>query len=454
MSNSIDGEKGKERSRRANKSSLITLLNRGISIGIGLISIPLTAKYLGTERFGMWLTLSTFLAWVGAADLGLANSITNALATADGKENKKQAREIISSAFCLMLVIVVVTLALMLIIYPFISWAKIFNVSSKQAILESDLAVLIGMIIFLIRLPLSIPSRMYNAFQEVYIYQIWSIGSNLLSFVTLLIAIQFHAGLPFLLGTFYGVALLGDLFAGIYMFGWRRPWLMPNLNNFRWLHAKWLLKTGILMWLSQISAIVMFQTDLIVVAQLFGASEVSGYGVTLKLFSLTPIIVSAILSPLWGAYSEALSRNDIPWIITTFKKTLYFNLFWSFPLGIFICLLCPWIVGSWVSKDVIPNNNLLLSMFVTSIVTVIAHSIGILTAGLCEVSISAKTGIAQGFANIFLSITLGQFMGVAGVSWSSAICLLIFSIGIMGTQIVKKLKILNRECQLSNSDIL
>jgi O-antigen/teichoic acid export membrane protein len=208
------------------------------------------------------------------------------------------------------------------------------------------------------------------------------------------------------------------------------------------------------MWLSQISAIVMFQTDLIVVAQLFGASEVSGYGVTLKLFSVIPIIVSAILSPLWGAYSEALSRNDIPWIITTFKKTLYFNLFWSFPLGIVICLLCPLLVGSWVSKDVIPNNNLLLSMFVTSIVTIIAHSIGILTAGLCEVSISAKTGIAQGFANIFLSIILGQFMGVAGVSWSSAICLLIFSIGIMGTKVVKKLKILNMECQLSNSNIL
>ena len=46
MSESIDYEKGKERIRKATKSSLITLLNRGISIGIGLISIPLTSKYV------------------------------------------------------------------------------------------------------------------------------------------------------------------------------------------------------------------------------------------------------------------------------------------------------------------------------------------------------------------------------------------------------------------------
>ena len=90
-------------------------------------------------------------------------------------------------------------------------------------------------------------------------------------------------------------------------------------------------------------------------------------------------------------------------------------------------------------------------MFVTSIITIITHSIGIMAAGLCEVSISAKAGIAQGFVNILLSIILGRFMGVAGVSWASAICLLIFSIGIIGSQIVKKLKILNRECELSNS---
>jgi hypothetical protein len=69
MSESIEYEKGKERTGRVKKSSLITLPSKRISIEIGLISMPLTAKYLGTECFGMWLTLSNFLAWVETADL-------------------------------------------------------------------------------------------------------------------------------------------------------------------------------------------------------------------------------------------------------------------------------------------------------------------------------------------------------------------------------------------------
>jgi O-antigen/teichoic acid export membrane protein len=446
-----DLKKVDKRLLRARKTSVITLLNRFISVGIGLISIPLTAKYLGVERFGMWLTLSTLLNWVEAVDLGLSNSLINALATADGKEDRKQAREMVSSAFCLMLAIVLATLSLLLIMNSLISADKIFNINSKQAILESHSAIIVGIIIFLMRLPLSVPKKIYNAFQEGYIYQIWNILSNLLSFASLLIAVYFKSGLPFLLGTFYGVSILGDLLAGAYMFTWQRPWLIPSINNFRLSHAKWLLKTGILMWLSQISAIIMFQTDLIIVAQLFGASEVSSYGITLKIFSTVTIIASAILSSLWGAYSEALARGDIPWIIKTFRQTLYFNLSWSLPLSILFFLLCPFFVSLWVSKDAIPGNNLLASMLATSIITIIAHSVGVLTAGLCEVSISAKTGIAQGITNILLSIVLSRFMGVAGVSWASAICILIFSVGIMGSQIVKKLEMLQREYQLSNT---
>jgi O-antigen/teichoic acid export membrane protein len=438
-----------KRVKKASISSLVTLVNRGITIGTGLVSIPLTAHYLGTERFGMWLTLSSFLTWVSLADLGLANSLTNALATADGKDNQKQAREMLSSTIYLMLAVIIVIVLCLTISYPLIPWAKIFNVKSVTAISEVEQAVLVSLVIFVLRLPLSIPKRIYDAYQDGYIYQFYSIVGSLLSFIALVVAIQHQEGLPLLIASYFGVTLLGDLLAATYLFTWQKPWLVPKPGDFRWENANWLMKTGMLMWISQISAIIIFQTDLIIVAQLFGASEVASYGVTLKIFSLVSTIASAFLSPLWGSYSEALARNDIPWIAKVFKRSIFLNLFWSLPLGILLSVFSPSIVSSWVAQDAIPSNLLILAMLMTSLIGVVSNCVGILMAGLCEVSLSAKVGILQGITNILLSIFLARILGVSGVAWATGICLLIFSVGIMGNEMRKKLNILLKEYKLN-----
>ncbi len=447
---SKDIDKGYRRIRRASLSGIVTLVNRFVTMGSGLISIPLTAHYLGTERFGIWLTLSTFLAWVTVADLGLANSLTNALASADGKEDQKQAKEMVSSAFFMLVSLIFVVAILLLVVYQLTSWTQVFNLKSPEARSQINLAVLVSILIFVLRLPLSIPMRVYEAYQEGYLYQLWSICGNILAFTGLLFAIHLHANLPLLLGVFFGVAILGDVFAGLYMFGWRRQWLTPSLRDFRRLQAQWLLRTGSQLWLAQISAIVMFQTDLIIVAQLFGASEVASYGVILKLFSTIGTISMAFLSPLWPAYSEALARNDIPWIVKTFKKSVIISIFWSLSTGILLSLFCTDIIRAWVGQDAIPSLGLIIAMFCTSVITTIAHSVGVLVGGLCEFKIAAQVGIIQGVVNLLASVVFGHLIGVSGVAWATGICLLIFSIGIMGTKTVGKLNFMHKEYKASH----
>jgi O-antigen/teichoic acid export membrane protein len=364
--------RGQRRIRRASFTSILSFISLGITSAGALISIPLTARYLGIERFGVWLILSTFLAWGSVADLGLANSLTNALATADGQQDREQAKEAVSSAFYLMLGVAgVVMVLLILVAYPLVSWERVFNVSSLQAKAEVGPAILITIFVFVLRLPLSIPRNIYAAYQEGYLSQFWSILSNLLSLAALLIAIQMHASLPLLIGAFFGTALLGDVFNGIHVFGWRRQWLKPRLCNFSWSRARWLLKTGSQFWVAQISAILLFQTDLIIVTQLFGAREVASYGVTLKLFSFIGTVAGVFLSPLWPAYNEALARKDVPWITQTFKRTIFISFSCSLPLGILVFIFCPIIISSWVGQDAIPEQSLLLAMLFTSVITTV-----------------------------------------------------------------------------------
>ena len=50
-----------------------------ITIGIALISIPLTLNYLGSERFGMWMICSSIMSFIVIGDFGLANSLINSI---------------------------------------------------------------------------------------------------------------------------------------------------------------------------------------------------------------------------------------------------------------------------------------------------------------------------------------------------------------------------------------
>jgi O-antigen/teichoic acid export membrane protein len=440
---SLSGEAsnlGKRRVRQAALTGVATLLIRGISLTAGLISIPLTAKYLGQERFGLWLTLNTLITWVAIADLGLSNSLTNALATADGQDDRQQSSLLVSTATWLMLSTSVILTALFLVFYPLVPWYRVFNITSGVAKAEINATILVSFLFFTIRLPLSIPGRIYGAYQEGYFYQLWLGWSNLLSLLALILAVQKQAGLPGLLSAFLGALIIGDIISALHLFGWHKRWLRPKINVFEWQKSRWLLKTGLHFWVAQISSIALLQTDLVIVAQLFGASEVASYGVVLKLFAVIGAIQLAFLTPLWPAYSEALAKDDRSWIINTFKKTIFVSLIWSVLAGIILVFLTPQIVSAWVGENAIPSRSLVLAMFSAVVVTSVAQCIAMLLNGLGKVKIQAKSGLLAGIFNLLLSIILGNTVGPSGIAWATTFTIIIFSIGWVGLSSVNELK--------------
>lgn len=63
------------------------------------ISVPLTLRYLGTERYGLWMTISSVIAVLGFSDLGLNNGLLNGISQANGTNDRELARRYVSSAF-------------------------------------------------------------------------------------------------------------------------------------------------------------------------------------------------------------------------------------------------------------------------------------------------------------------------------------------------------------------
>jgi O-antigen/teichoic acid export membrane protein len=427
-------EIGELRVRRAALTGITTLLMKGITLMAGLVSIPLTAKYLGQERFGLWLTLNMLITWIGVADLGLSNSLTNALATANGQGDTQKASLLVSTATWLMVGIAVAIAILCLVFYPLVAWDRVFNITSETAKAEIGPTVLIGLSFFVLRLPLSIPGRIYGAYQEGYFYQLWLGFSNLLSLVALIVVVNAQGGLPALLLAFLGALILGDVIAAVQLFGWHKRWLRPKLGVFDWQQSTWLLKTGLQFWIAQISAIAFLQTDLIIVARLFGASEVASYGVVLKLFTLIGAVQLSFLVPLWPAYCEASEVGDRKWIVQTLKRSILLSLLWTALAGGLLAYFSPRLVAQWVGQSAVPSFTLVVAMYSTSVITAIAQCIATLLNGLGQVKIQADCGLMAGAFNLIASIALGFYIGPSGVTWATALTILIFSIGWVGSK--------------------
>ena len=305
---SSEGDRSRRRFLRAGLTGAVTLVARGTTVLIGLVTLPLTSHYLGKERFGLWLTLSSFITWVSIADLGLSNSLINALSMADGKDDTTQAQQALASAFWMTLLIAAVLIVAVLLVVPLVNWPRVFNVVSPEAVREIAPALLVIFLFCALRLPSSIIGGVYQGYQEGYVYQLWNGLSGVLGAAGLIIAIKLQAGLAWLAVAFLGSMLLADLLSAIYLFGWRRKWLLPRWKFFDWRQAKSLLRQGGQFWIAQMSAVMMLQTSLLMVSVMFGAGESAGFGTTLRLFALVGAVQTAFVAPLWAAYGEAAAR--------------------------------------------------------------------------------------------------------------------------------------------------
>ena len=78
---------GNKRTLRAKRNITVSFISKAISIMISFIIVPLTLGYVGRVEYGIWMTISSIIAWFSFFDIGLGNGLRNKLAEALAKED-------------------------------------------------------------------------------------------------------------------------------------------------------------------------------------------------------------------------------------------------------------------------------------------------------------------------------------------------------------------------------
>src|SRR5262245_368447 len=83
--------RSRERYRRIGLTAAASVWATSISIATGLISVPLALHYLGSQRYGLFVTILAVSALLGFANLGLSGGLVNAVSEALGENDRETA---------------------------------------------------------------------------------------------------------------------------------------------------------------------------------------------------------------------------------------------------------------------------------------------------------------------------------------------------------------------------
>jgi O-antigen/teichoic acid export membrane protein len=415
-----------ERYRRVAWSTLLFTVARFVGLATSFISVPLVVGYLGSERYGMWLTMSSLVAALGPLDLGIGLGLLTVVSDAYGRDDREAARRAISSAAVMLTMIAALAVVVFGAVYFLIPWAHLFNVATPTAVAEAGPASAVLFGAFALGLPLGITGQIQLAHQSSYISSAWAIAGNLGSFIALVAIITLHGSLPLLVLALTGVGLVAAALNGWFLFRRQLPWLMPQLRDVDFRAARGLLKTGSFFLVLQLSGLVAYQLDNFVIAQILGASAVPEYAIPAKLFFLAPMLLSFVLTPLWPAYRESFARGDVAWVKRTLRRSIILTALVTIPSSAALVLAGPLLLHLWVGSAVHPTLLLLLGLGTWAIMYTFNGPISMLLNGANMIGFEATCSILMAIANVTISILLVQRIGVSGAVYGSVIAQLIF----------------------------
>lgn len=422
---STEEGRSNERHRLILLSAAASALAKIISVATGLISVPLTLHYLGAERFGLWVTISSMIAMLSFADLGIGNGLLNSVAEANGRDDTDAIQRYISSAFAILSTLALLVLLIFFTIHPFVPWAEFFNVKSPLAIQEAGNAVSIFMLCFGLNITAGIVQRAQMALQMSFVANLWLISGSLLGLVSVLAVIYFQLGLPWLVGGIFGAPILVAVLNSLFFFRRQRPDICPRISSVCSVVMKQVARTGCLFFVLQMTVSLVFASDSIMISRILGAEAVTQFAIPDKLFSFIPVVLGMMLMPLWPAYGEAISRGDRKWIKRIFARSIMTALSFAVIASLIFVLWGDKILSVWIGYDVHVSLVLLIGMAMWRIAEACGNSVAMFLNGANVVKAQVVSCVFLLVCAIPLKIYLIQRIGVAGAVWGTFIAYVI-----------------------------
>lgn len=343
---------GNSRSIIVKKNIIASFFLKCISILVSLQVVPLTITYINPTKYGIWLTLSSIIAWLSYFDLGFAHGFRNRFSEAKANGNILLAKEYVSTTYAVLSVLFLSVFFIAVIINHFLDWSSILNVAT---IYRSELHDVFNIltVFFCVNIVASIFTTMLTADQKPALASLIQTIGQVLAFICIYVFTKIFSGSLILLAfAFSGVPCILLVLVSIVMFRYEKyKSVSPAFRFIRFSLIKNILGLGGQFFFIMLSILFIFQFTNIIITRIEGPDVVTQYNIAYKYFNVLNMFALIILSPFWSAFTDAYVKKDFYWMKNMLRKLEQMWLL-CIPVLVIMVLCSNFVYKYWIGSSV------------------------------------------------------------------------------------------------------
>ena len=386
-----------------------------VFIIVGLISIPIGLHYFGPVRYGIWAVISSVITYLSISNLGINTGAM--VLTAKAPEPFEQWAVLRRSLFLLLISSLTVLILLLVIFHFYPNWAIILGKIPTNFLNEASEAMRAIAILFLLNLPLTVFFAGFSGLQKLYWERFYTSLTTIAGLIALILTVLVKGSLVSL-ALFRGLAIL------LVSIVCASHFLLTNTNLLKRFDkpigdefsVKSIFASSFRFLSIGIAAMVVWNTDNLVISHFLGAKIVTPYAITFKLLIAAFAIFTAINSALFPMYGRAAAFNQWEWIQQTYNKATRLLPIIGGLIWIGAIAFAKEIINLWTGLEGYGGKLVIFALggygYLLSMVS--GHSV--LISGLNLVKNTVFFGWLEALANFGISIALVRLLGIGGVA--------------------------------------
>ncbi len=396
------------RYKRAALTSLVMISSRVTNILTGLLTIPMTLKYLGADLFGIWMVVTSFVGFLSFYDFGIGIGLRNTLIECLGKDDRESPRKLIGNALLVLILLAFVMVLVVIFVLPLLPWGTLIKCKDPTSVPHILPAMQAVLLMFALGLPVSQLQNIANAYQRGYWGYLCFLVGRLLGFFFVVWCVKEAQPLWLLAGGYVGIPFFVTCGGWLIFFkvaAHLRPWPVPFEKE----TVRRLFGIGFFVLIHHLSYAMINTSAILLIANTIDAASATPYSVTQKLLGVSSVVTASILLGVSVAIGEAWHRTEYGWVIKAIKKSEHLVfLFGILPLFAFL-LVGQRVILWWTkSPQSVPSPVLLLVCVLLSGVQILGN---IYSNSLMAMNFVHFIAYTEFFAGIIVLLG-GYFVGL------------------------------------------
>ncbi len=397
------------------------VLARGLAILAGLVTVPLVARSLDGDQFGLYLTLTTVFAMLSTLDFGIGGAVLSQVSAAAAHADRKLVAGVVSSATFALSVAGAGVLLLTAVTVPFLPLQGLLGAQDV-----SDGTIVLALTVTLAAtacaIPLSVAGRVLFGLHRGKAASVFAVIGSAVQTVLLGLCAAVDAPLAIFVVAGTSAVLVAGIATSAYLV---RSWEVPPRPQRALVtreRVRMLGREGGMLFVLALLGVIAFQSDTLIIAHYLGVDTVPGFALSLRIFGLLPLLAGLFMTPLWAAFRDARERDRWPWVRRTLYRSLLGTLVVSVLCAVVLIPATPWLLHLWVGDEVAaPSLDLRLALGAYIVVMTCSATLAAYLNAMGKLRMQAWLAGVMAVSNIALSVVLVMSVGVAGPVWATVI---------------------------------